>query len=78
MKTHVLNGIPYSVADSGEVYMYESDIVIGHITADKKAVLFLDNWRDQVSRYLEHYRGGLRSKTTALMERARGQHRQPN
>jgi len=78
MKTHVLNGIPYSVADSGEVYMYESDIVIGHITSDKKAVLFLDNWRDKVNDYKNAYRVGLREKTLALMERARGQHRQPN
>jgi len=78
MKTHILNGIPYSVTESGEVYMYESDIMIGRITSDKKAVMFLDNWRDLVSGYVGQYRNGLRAKTMALMERARGQHRQPN
>jgi hypothetical protein len=77
MKTHTLNGIPYSVSDSGDVYMYDTDIIIGRISSDKKSIMFLDNWRDHVSSYLNSYRGGLKGKTAAMMERARGQYKQP-
>jgi hypothetical protein len=78
MKTHVLNGVPYSVADTGEVYMYNSDIHVGQVTSDKKGILFLDNWRENASAYLNAYRAGLRERTSAMMEKARGQYKQPN
>lgn len=78
MKTHVLNGVPYSVAETGEVYMYNTDIHVGQIMSDKKGIIFLDNWRDHTSAYLNAYRAGLRERTSAMMEKARGQYKQPN
>lgn len=77
MKTHILNGIPYSVSEAGEVYMYESNILIGHITSDKKSVMFLDGWKEKSLNYLRDYRSGLYTKTLAMMERAKTQNKKP-
>ena len=78
MKTHILNGVPYSVSESGDVYMYDTDFIVGRITADKKSIVFLDNWNEHVSSYLQSYRDGLKKKTTAMMERAQSQYKQPS
>jgi hypothetical protein len=75
MKAHILNGIPYSVSESGDVYMYQSEIIVGRLTSDKKGIIFLDNWKDKISDYLNIYRRSLSIQTIAKMEQAKVQYK---
>jgi hypothetical protein len=75
MKAHIFNGIPYSVSESGDVYMYQTEIIVGRLTSDKKGILFLDNWKDKISDYLNIYRRSLSMQTAAKMEQAKVQYK---
>ena len=71
MKTVTLNGIPYSVNDKQEVYMYGTSVCIGRM--QDKQVVFAEGWLSSAETYRNEYRTELQAKTVASMERAKKQ-----
>ena len=73
MKTVTLHGIPYSLSDTNDVYMYGTSVKLGKISDDKKAVIFADDWGVAAQAYMAEYRDGLKQKTVQSMETAKKQ-----
>jgi hypothetical protein len=72
MKTITVNGVPYSLNDKQEVYMYGTPVRVGLLDANK-AILFADGWMSAAEEYRTEYRGVLKEKTGAAMEKAKKQ-----
>lgn len=73
MKTVTLHGIPYSLSETNDVYMYGTSVKLGKISDDKKAVIFGDDWATRAQTYMAEYRDGLKQKTVDSMETAKKQ-----
>ena len=73
MKTVTLHGVPYSLSDTNDVYMYGTSVKLGKISDDKKAVVFGDDWEASAKAYMAQYRDGLKQKTVESMENAKKQ-----
>jgi len=72
MKTITVNGVPYSLNDKQEVYMYGTPVRVGVLDA-KKAILFADGWMTAAEEYRAEYRGILKERTGEAMEKAKKQ-----
>lgn len=73
MKTVTLHGIPYSLSDTNDVYMYGTSVKLGKISDDKKAVIFGNDWGVAAQAYMAEYRDVLKQKTVQSMETAKKQ-----
>jgi hypothetical protein len=73
MKTVTLHGIPYSLSETNDVYMYGTSVKLGKISDDKKAVIFGDDWATRAQTHMAEYRNGLKQKTAQSMETAKKQ-----
>ena len=73
MKTVTLHGIPYSLSETNDVYMYGTSVKLGKLSDDKKAVVFDDDWATRAQTHMAEYRDGLKKKTLDSMETAKKQ-----
>ena len=73
MKTVTLHGIPYSLSETNDVYMYGTSVKLGKLSDDKKAVVFDDDWATRAHTHISEYRDGLKKKTLDSMETAKKQ-----
>jgi len=57
MKTLTINGVPYLVNDSGEVFVYSSvpPIPIGTYDKDKKILALAEDWETRMADWVDHY-----------------------
>jgi hypothetical protein len=76
MKTHTINGIPYSIHGT-DVFYYQNPkdttprILIGSYNADDKSVTLFADWQERVKGRLEEYRNKLRIASEDAMKKAR-------
>lgn len=76
MKTHTINGIPYSIHGT-DVYYYQNPkdttprVLIGSYNAEDKSVTLFDDWQERVKGRMEAYRESLRVITEQAMKKAR-------
>jgi hypothetical protein len=77
MKTLTIQGVPYSVNDKNEVFVYQSSgstdkyIHIGMLNTTTNTVELFDTWQDIAEERLAKYRECLKEKTEAAMAKAR-------
>jgi hypothetical protein len=71
MKTVTLNGVPYSMNEKQELYMYGTCVCVGKL--QDKQIVFADDWLTGAEKYRTEYRDSLQKKTVASMERAKSQ-----
>ena len=71
MKTVTLNGVPYSLNDKQELYMYGTSVCVGKL--ENKAIVFSEGWRSSGEVYMSQYRSELQGKTLAAMAKAKMQ-----
>ena len=72
MKTLTINGVPYLVNDSGEVFVYSSvpPIPIGTYDKDKKILALAEDWETRIAEWVDHYRIGLQEETNRALQSA--------
>jgi hypothetical protein len=72
MKTLTINGVPYTVSDAGEVFVYSSSplIPIGTYDKDKKILALAEDWEKRMEDWVAHYRNGLNVETKDALQRA--------
>lgn len=72
MKTLTINGVPYLINDSGEVFVYSSvpPIPIGTYDKDKKILALAEDWETRMEDWVAHYRNGLNDTTKDALQRA--------
>lgn len=72
MKTLTINGVPYLVNDSGEVFVYSSvpPIPIGTYDKDKKILALAEDWETRMADWVDHYRNGLQEETDQALQSA--------
>lgn len=73
IKTMTINGVPYHVSDTGEVFVYSSapPIPIGSYNKDTKVLALVEDWQTKMADWVAHYRNGLKEETTAALEKAK-------
>jgi hypothetical protein len=71
MKTVTLNGVPYSLNDKQELYMYGTSVCVGRL--ENKQIVFTEGWRSSGEAYMNQYRSELQGKTVAAMAKAKMQ-----
>ena len=77
MKTLTIQGVPYTVNDKNEVFLYqhssctEKHIHIGTYDSKNQTVTLFDDWEERSEERVKKYRNALKEKTEAAMAKAR-------
>jgi hypothetical protein len=73
IKTMTINGVPYHVNETGEVFVYSSvpPIPIGSYNKDTKILALVDDWNARMEDWVAHYRNGLKEETAMALEKAK-------
>ena len=73
MKTLTINGVPYTVNESGDVFVYSSSppISIGTYDTTTKTLKLHEDWQARMEEWVAHYRTGLKEETDAALEKAK-------
>ena len=72
MKVQTLQGIPYLVSETGDLYAYGKEPVlrIGTYNSQTKEVVLIDKWQQVLETWLVEYRAKLKTATQEAMKRA--------
>ena len=72
MKTQTINGVPYLINESGEVFIYSAvpHIHIGNYSADTKVLTLLEGWQTKMAEWTTYYRKQLQTHTQEELEKA--------
>ena len=72
MKTLTLNGVPYSVNEKQELFLYSSSppVRIGSYTSSSQKVSLDSDWKTKSQSFLTQYRTTLSQTTAAALEKA--------
>ena len=73
MKTLTINGVPYSINDAGEAFVYSSSppIPIGTYDDKTKVLTLAADWETRMADWVAYYRNGLKDQTDAALEKAK-------
>lgn len=73
MKTLTLHGVPYSVNDKNEVFLYKgpADVSIGSWDAEKQKLTLKEGWKEMAQPFLESYRSKVKENSDQAMQRAK-------
>jgi hypothetical protein len=73
IKTMTINGVPYHVSETGEVFIYSSvpPILIGTYNKDTKVLALVEEWQSKMEDWVAHYRNGLKEETGIALEKAK-------
>lgn len=72
MKVQTLQGVPYTVNESGDLLVYGSEpsLHIGTYNSQTKEVVLVDKWQKLLDTWLTEYRAKLKVATQEAMKRA--------
>ena len=72
MKVQTLQGVPYTVNETGELFVYGSEptLRIGTYNSQTKEVVLVDKWQQDLDTWLAEYRAKLKIATQEAMKRA--------
>ena len=72
MKTLTLNGVPYSVNEKQELFVYSSNppIRIGSYDSSSQTISIDSDWKTKSNAFLTQYRTSLAQTTAAALEKA--------
>jgi len=72
MKTITINGVPYLVNETGQVFVYSAvpQIHIGQYSADTKVITLVDDWEKRMEEWVVHYRNNLKQHTIDELKKA--------
>ena len=77
MKTLTIQGVPYTVNDKNEVFLYqpasskEKHVHIGTYDSTTQTVTLFDDWEERSEEHVKAYRESLKQKTEVAMVKAR-------
>jgi hypothetical protein len=77
MKTLTIQGVPYTLNDKNEVFLYQhssskdNHIHIGSYDSTSQTVKLFDDWEERSEEHVKAYRNALKAKTEAAMAKAR-------
>lgn len=73
IKTMTINGVPYHVNETGEVFVYSSvpPIPIGSYNKDTKILALVEDWQSKMADWVAHYQNGLKEETAIALEKAK-------
>ena len=77
MKTLTIQGVPYTMNDKNEVFLYqptsskEKHVQIGTYDSTNQTVTLFENWEERSEEHVKGYREALKQKTEAAMAKAR-------
>ena len=72
MKTQTINGVPYLINESGEVFVYSAvpQIHIGNYSVDTKVLTLIEGWQAKMAEWTTYYRKQLQAHTQEELEKA--------
>jgi hypothetical protein len=72
MKTITHHGIPYSMNEKNELFVYSSSppILIGSFNSDTQDVTLHTDWKEKSQSFLNAYRSNLKQMTESALEKA--------